>query len=85
MQVGCSGTGAGTAGRCLTTALALAGAWLCLGPPVAAGVNRWASVEPAGGFFDLAAAPSAPGTLYARLPLARINHGNTSKGLPLVV
>ena len=65
MQVGSSGMGAGTAGRRWMTAMALAGAWLCTTAPASAGVNRWTSVGPAGGFFDLAAAPGAPGTVYA--------------------
>lgn len=63
MQAGSSETGA--AGRRWMTAMALAGAWLCTTAPASAGVNRWTSVGPAGGFFDLAAAPGAPGTVYA--------------------
>ena len=45
--------------------LSLAAAWLFTQAPVAAGVNRWTSIGPAGGYFPLAAAPAAPGTVYS--------------------
>jgi photosystem II stability/assembly factor-like uncharacterized protein len=45
-------------------ALSLAAAWLFTQAPAAAGVNRWTSIGPAGGYFTLAAAPGAPGTVY---------------------
>jgi len=44
--------------------LSLAVAWLFTQAPLAGGVNRWTSIGPAGGYFTLAVAPGAPGTVY---------------------
>jgi photosystem II stability/assembly factor-like uncharacterized protein len=51
--------------RFVLTALAAAGAWLVSQAPAGAAVDRWTPVGPAGGFFTVAAAPGAPGTVYA--------------------